>query len=84
MQDCTDVIVKDCNYKNLLTTTVGGSRSVDGDGGAFCGNGANVLLEAISLAMRGTMAQYAERLSNSETIRKSFKQMTVTEREIEK
>lgn len=79
-----DVTVKDCNYKNLLTTTVEGSRSVDGDGGAFCGNGANVLSEAISLAMRETMERYAERLSSSEKIRTSFKQMTVIEREIEK
>jgi hypothetical protein len=79
-----DVTVKDCNYKNLLTTTVGGSRSVDGDGGAFCGNGANVLSEAMSLAMRETMERYAEKLSNSEQIRTSFKQVTVIERKIEK
>ena len=79
-----DVTVKDANKKNLLTTTVGSSRSVDGDGGAFCGKGANVLSEAISLAMRETMERYAERLSNSEKIRTSFKQLTVIEREIEK
>jgi len=77
-----DVTVKDANNKNLLTTTVGGSRSVDGDGGFFCGNGANVLSEAMSLAMVETMKRYAEMLSNSEGIRRSFQQMNVIEREI--
>jgi len=79
-----DVTVKDANYKDLFTTTVEGSRSVDGDGGAFCGNGANLLSEAISLAMREAMERYGERLSNSEKIRTSFKQITIIERQIEK
>jgi hypothetical protein len=79
-----DVTIKDANYKNLFTTTVEGSHSVDGDGGAFCRNGANLLSEAISLAMREAMERYGEWLTNSERIRTSFKQITIIERQIEK
>jgi hypothetical protein len=68
-----DVVVKDMNNRNLVTTSVGGSRSADGDSGINCGNGANVLSDAIAISIRDTMERYAERISNSEKIRNAFK-----------
>jgi hypothetical protein len=65
-----DVTVKDAENKNLLVTTVGGARTADGGGGAYCGNGANILSNAISLSIRETMERYAERISNSDKIRR--------------
>lgn len=67
-----DVVVKDKQGKNIISTTLGGSRSAQGEGGGFCEKGANVLSNAVSLCIRDAMERYAERLSNSEKIRKAF------------
>lgn len=67
-----DIVVKDKQGRNIIVTTVGGSRSAQGEGGGFCEKGANVLSNAVSLSIRDVMERYAERLSNSEKIRKAF------------
>ncbi len=68
-----DVIVTDSGNKDLLVTTVGGTKMVEGGRvRAFCGGGANILSNAISQGIRETMERYAESLSNSDKIRKAF------------
>ncbi len=77
-----DVTVKDSNNKNLLVTSVSGSRSADGDGGVNCSNGANVLADAISQSLRDALERYAERLSNSEKIRTAFVEQKPEQKDI--
>ena len=68
-----DVIVTDSGNKDLLVTTVAGTRMVEGGGvGTFCRGGANILSNAISQGIRETMERYAESVSNSDKIRKAF------------
>ncbi len=68
-----DVIVTDSENKDLLITTVEGTRMAEGGGvGAFCGGGADLLSNAISRGIRETMERYAERVSNSDKIREAF------------
>jgi hypothetical protein len=67
-----DVRVRDRDNNNLLVTAVGGSRATDGGGGMYCGNGSEVLAEAVSLSVREAMERYAERISGSPKIRESF------------
>jgi hypothetical protein len=68
-----DVIVTDSGNKDLLVTTVEGTRMADGGRvRAFCGGGADILSNAISQGIRETMERYAERVSNSDKIRKAF------------
>jgi hypothetical protein len=67
-----DVMIKDSKDNNLLVTTVRGARFAEGGPGGYCGGGAKVLSDAISLSLREAMQWYAERISNSEKIRKAF------------
>jgi hypothetical protein len=68
-----DVVVTDSGNKDLLVTTVEGTRMADGGRvHAFCGGGADILSNAISQGIRETMERYAERVSNSDKIRKAF------------
>ena len=67
-----DVMIKDSKDNNLLVTTVRGARFAEGGPGGYCGKGATVLSDAISLSLREAMQWYAERISNSEKIRKAF------------
>ncbi len=68
-----EVIVTDSGNRDLLVTTVGGTRMAEGGGvHAFCGGGADILSNAISQGIRETMERYAERVSNSDKIRKAF------------
>jgi hypothetical protein len=68
-----EVIVTDSRNKDLLVATVEGIRMAEGRGvGAFCGGGANLLSNAISRGIHETMERYAERVSNSDQIRKAF------------
>ncbi len=67
-----DVTVKDSGNKSLLVTTVGGTRTADGGAGAYCGGGATILSNAVSQSIRETMERYAERVSNSDKIRRAF------------
>ena len=68
-----DVIVTDSGNKDLLVTTVAGTRMAEGGRvRAFCGGGANILSNAISQGIRETMERYAESVSNSDKIRKAF------------
>ena len=68
-----EVIVTDSGNKDLLVTTVEGTRMAEGGRvHAFCGGGADILSNAISQGIRETMERYAERVSNSDKIRKAF------------
>ena len=68
-----DVTVTDSGNKDLLVTTVEGTTIVEGGRvHAFCGGGANLLSNAISQGIHETMERYAERVSNSDKIRKAF------------
>jgi hypothetical protein len=68
-----DVTVTDSGNKDLLVTTVEGTRMAEGGRvHAFCGGGADILSNAISQGIRETMERYAERVSNSDKIRKAF------------
>jgi hypothetical protein len=53
----------------LLATSVSGSKTFDGDSGAGCGGGANVLSESITRATRDALERLAERISNSSRLR---------------
>jgi len=68
-----EVIVTDSGNKDLLVTTVGGTKMVEGGRvRSFCSGGANILSNAISQGIRETMERYAESVSNSDKIRKAF------------
>lgn len=68
-----DLTVKDSRNENLLTTTVRGVRTASGGAGAFCGGGTAILSNAVSQSIRETMESYAERISNSDKIRRTFR-----------
>lgn len=53
----------------LLSTSVSGSKTVDGDSGGACGGAANVLAESITRATRDALERMAERISNSPRLR---------------
>jgi hypothetical protein len=53
----------------LFSSSVGSSRSADGDAGQACDGGAKVLSQAIELTMRDTMERMAERLAASTKLR---------------
>lgn len=57
------------NGKAVLSTSVFAERSKDGDGGSFCGDGSQVITEAIAAATREVMERMAERLSNNPALR---------------
>ena len=59
------------NGKAVLSTSVFAERSKDGDGGAYCGDGSQVIAEAIAAATREVMERMAERLSNNPALRSS-------------
>ncbi len=68
-----EVMVTDSGNQDLLVTTVSGARTVESGGvGTFCRGGGNILLSAISQGIRETMERYAEKVSNSDKIRKAF------------
>ena len=68
-----DVVITDSGNKDLLTTTVGGTKMAEGGRvRSFCGGGAKILSDAISQGIRETMERYAQSVSNSEKIRKAF------------
>jgi hypothetical protein len=53
----------------LLGTSVGSSKTTDGDSGGACGDAANVFAEAYRLALRDALERMAERISNSPRVR---------------
>lgn len=53
----------------LFGTSVGSSKTTDGDAGGACGDAANVFSEAYRLALRDALERMAERLSNAQKIR---------------
>lgn len=57
------------NGKAVLSTSVFAERSRDGDGGAYCGDGSQVIAEAIAASTREVMERMAERLSNNPALR---------------
>jgi len=67
-----DVTVSSASEK-LLVVSVGGSSSVEGDNSVSYSSGADVLSEAIFKSVRDAMERYAERLCNSQKLRKCFK-----------
>ena len=66
-----EVVVKDKNNQTLVNTTVGGNRTTEGDSGAGCGGGAEVLSRAIYETTRDTMERLAERVANSTKVREA-------------
>lgn len=53
----------------LLGTSVGSSKTADGDSGAYCGDAANVFSEAYRLALRDALERLAEKVSNTQRLR---------------
>lgn len=53
----------------LLGTSVGSSKTFDGDAGAACGDAANVFAESYRLALRDALERLAERVSNAPRLR---------------
>jgi hypothetical protein len=53
----------------ILATSVSGSKTSDGDAGANCDGGANVLSESITRATKDALERLAERISNSPKLR---------------
>ena len=67
-----DVVIKDSKDNGLLVTTFRGAKFAEGGAGGYCGGGAEVLSNAVFLSVREAVEWYAERVSNSERIRKAF------------
>ena len=53
----------------LLGTSIGASKTHDGDSGGACGDAANVFAEAYRLALRDALERMAERISNAPRLR---------------
>lgn len=53
----------------LLSTSAGGSKTVDGSGGQYCDGAAVVLSESIERATRDALERLAERVSSSNKLR---------------
>jgi len=52
-----------------FATSVGSTKSFDGDGGGACGEASSILAEAYRLALKDAMERLAERASNSTRLR---------------
>lgn len=68
-----DYSVRDKHNKLIVTGTVSGERSYEGEAGAFCSSGTDTLMQATQKAMRDVLERYGERISNSEKLRKACK-----------
>lgn len=68
-----DYSIRDKHNKLIVTGTVSGERSHEGEAGAFCSSGTETLMEATQKAMRDVLERYGERVSNSEKLRKACK-----------
>lgn len=53
----------------LLGTSVGSSKTYDGDAGVACGEAANVFAEAYRLALKDSLERMAERVANAPKLR---------------
>ena len=53
----------------LLGTSVGSSKTHDGDAGGACGDAANVFAEAYRLALKDSLERMAERVANAPKLR---------------
>jgi len=68
-----DVIITDSENKDLLVTTVEGTKVAEGGRvHASCHGGADILSKAVSQGIHETMERYAESVSKSDKIRKAF------------
>ena len=67
-----EVEIRDRNNEKVFETAVNGNRSATGSGGLQCGGGADVLADAVKKSFRETLERYAERLSNTEKLRRHF------------
>lgn len=68
-----DYSVRNAKNDLIVTGSVSGERSFEGQAGAFCGGGTEILMEATQKAMRDVLERYGERVSNSEKLRKACK-----------
>jgi hypothetical protein len=72
--DVSAALTVDGPQGRLLGTSAGASRSADGDAGEGCGDGAKVLADATSKALRDLMERLGERIGNAPKLREaSFK-----------
>ena len=55
--------------RKLLSTSVGGTATADGNAGGACGQAAEVVAEAYRRSLKETLERMAERISNSRRIR---------------
>ncbi len=53
----------------MLGTSVGSSKTFDGDAGGACGDAANVFAEAYRLALKDSLERMAERVANAPKLR---------------
>ena len=71
-ESALEVEIRDRKNVKVYETAVSGNRSASGDAGSMCGDGAKVMAEAVKKSFRETLERYAERLSNTEKLRKHF------------
>ena len=71
-ESALEVEIRDHKNVKVYETAVSGNRSASGDAGSMCGDGAKVMAEAVKKSFRETLERYAERLSNTEKLRKHF------------
>ena len=69
-----DFVVRDVNNKILINSIASATKTAEGEAGGACGNGAQVLSEAIGKATKEAMERYAERVSNSAKVQDGFKE----------
>lgn len=67
--EITASITVDGRNGRLLGSTVSGTGHSDGDAGAFCGGGSEVLTESAGKAVEQTLARLGETFVNSERVR---------------
>ena len=68
-----DYSIRDKNNDLVITGSVSGERTHEGDAGAFCSGGTEILMEATQKAMRDVLERYGERVSNSQKLRDAMK-----------
>lgn len=61
--------IKNTEGKTVHSSSVGGSKSAEGDAGGACGGGANILADATSRSVKDALERAAERISNVTALR---------------
>ena len=68
-----DYSIRDSDNNLVVTGTVSGERTHEGEAGMFCSSGTEVLMSATQKAMRDVLERYGERVSNSQKLREAVK-----------